>query len=142
VTHAADLFAVVGLVLLILVVLSPGHPHDGGAVRIINIKGNWQRLASNARNTTISSWISSFPVSNTGCRASVCPSPTTLQNFTIAHQCRGWGIPTVQTTCANNRITTLILGIGATTRQGSIPTELALLSDLGEYGECVLFLYA
>jgi hypothetical protein len=56
-----------------------------------------------------------------------------------AHQCRGWGIPAVQTTCANNRITSLILGIGATTKQGSIPTELALLSDLGEYGTCVLF---
>jgi hypothetical protein len=56
-----------------------------------------------------------------------------------AHQCRGWGIPAVQTTCADNRITTLIMGIGATAKQGSIPTEIALLSDLGEYGKCVLF---
>jgi hypothetical protein len=56
-----------------------------------------------------------------------------------AHQCRGWGIPAVQTTCVNNRITSLTLGIGVTTKQGSIPTELALLSNLGKYGKCVLF---
>lgn len=50
------------------------------------------------------------------------------------HQCRGWGVPSVQLTCTENRVTSLVLGIGAVTKEGgSIPTELALLSDLGEY---------
>eukprot|EP00980_Cylindrotheca_fusiformis_P002055 scaffold451_cov121-Cylindrotheca_fusiformis.AAC.11 len=52
------------------------------------------------------------------------------------HQCRGWGVPAVQTVCRNNTIISLNLGIGASTKRGSIPTELALLSNLRKYIRC------
>ncbi|CAJ1952897.1 unnamed protein product [Cylindrotheca closterium] len=47
-----------------------------------------------------------------------------------AFQCHGWGIPAVKTTCTNNSITSLVLSVDATSKQGTIPSEIAFLSNI------------
>jgi len=48
----------------------------------------------------------------------------------VPFQCHGWGTPAVKTTCTNNSITSLVLGVDVTSRQGTIPTEISFLSNL------------
>mmetsp|Transcript_6669 Transcript_6669/g.15692 ORF Transcript_6669/g.15692 Transcript_6669/m.15692 type:complete len:1151 (+) Transcript_6669:366-3818(+) len=51
-------------------------------------------------------------------------------NWGRASNCHGFGAPAVRTTCTNDTITSLVLGIDVVDQLGTIPTELALLSNL------------
>jgi hypothetical protein len=52
-----------------------------------------------------------------------------------SHQCYGWGLPAVEIVCENDKVISLNLnpGIFCEACQGTIPTELSLLSHLGKY---------
>ena len=47
-------------------------------------------------------------------------------------QCHGWGSPAVRIACSNWSMTELTLAIDAGNQVGTIPTELALLTNLGK----------
>jgi hypothetical protein len=51
------------------------------------------------------------------------------------HQCYGWGLPSAEIVCENDKVISLVLQNGRPCEacQGTIPTELLLLSHLGKY---------